>query len=352
MMFKLKKPSEKFLEKYFRDVLGSVNYIDTKNNIKVDKEILKTFPMIFSNYIEFENEYMNDYYNHSLSIEKINGICESLSIENEELKKLALLILMPPNIFGDLLENIKYKLSKFETKEREKFQECFDTKYKNLRNRNISDEYVRELNILMCPYCNMDDISIKDKRDKENDFNSKYQLDHFISKSDYPVFALSIFNLIPCCQKCNHTKGKKDLLTNPYIELKSKIKFNLNTTENSKDTKLEIENKLQITIESDETKEKEKIKNDIDVLQLKGRYNTKYSVSKKEIVDLANLCIEYNSSYEELNKEYTEDFKFWKKSALRDGLIKEEEFGVNRLSKVKSDIVKIGLGEKEYNNLL
>lgn len=61
-----------------------------------------------------------------------------------------------------------------------------------------------EINGCTCPYCNIDKMRIT-----EVDINSKgklkayLDLDHFYPKAQNPFFALSFFNLIPCCGNCN-----------------------------------------------------------------------------------------------------------------------------------------------------
>ena len=61
----------------------------------------------------------------------------------------------------------------------------------------------------ICPYCGKRDV---------------YELDHYLSKSDYPQYAITPANLIPCCHICNHKKlskkvhGISDLVLNPYFD--------------------------------------------------------------------------------------------------------------------------------------
>lgn len=49
----------------------------------------------------------------------------------------------------------------------------------------------------ICPYCG-----------KPED-TSSFRIDHFLPKSEYPVFALTPVNLVPCCSECNEKKGRK-----------------------------------------------------------------------------------------------------------------------------------------------
>lgn len=58
-----------------------------------------------------------------------------------------------------------------------------------------------ELNV--CPYCNRDYINSR------ADLVSGAQLDHFFSKSKYPIFAVCIYNLVPACGNCNRIKSNQ-----------------------------------------------------------------------------------------------------------------------------------------------
>ncbi len=56
-----------------------------------------------------------------------------------------------------------------------------------------------ELENKFCLYCNM--VPLPEKG---------YSFDHFIPQTNYPIFAISLFNLIPSCTTCN-TNNKKDI---------------------------------------------------------------------------------------------------------------------------------------------
>ena len=42
------------------------------------------------------------------------------------------------------------------------------------------------------------------------------ELDHFYPKTEYPIFCLSFYNLIPACHSCNHVKSANPVKVNPY----------------------------------------------------------------------------------------------------------------------------------------
>lgn len=93
-----------------------------------------------------------------------------------------------------------------------------------------------KLDVNVCPYCNRiytftviktNKNSRQMNRTKSNVNLEKNiirpELDHYFSQSRYPMFALSFFNLIPCCKICNSSiKGDKELNLkknlHPYID--------------------------------------------------------------------------------------------------------------------------------------
>ena len=85
--------------------------------------------------------------------------------------------------------------------------------YKGFQKKGTLAELAYMLNVKSCPYCNMhytlvieEDLDKKQKRKL-----AKFQFDHFIDKSDYPMFSMSLYNLIPSCAICNNAKSIKKL---------------------------------------------------------------------------------------------------------------------------------------------
>lgn len=65
------------------------------------------------------------------------------------------------------------------------------------------------IGISVCPYCNRNWINtvtngkyVKENGEKRSKVTSP-QLDHFFSKTDFPILRLSFYNLIPSCESCN-----------------------------------------------------------------------------------------------------------------------------------------------------
>ena len=90
---------------------------------------------------------------------------------------------------------------------------------------------IDDLGITVCPYCNRSFI-MSTRVGVDNKIKSTCQLDHFYNKDQYPIFALSLQNLIPVCSSCNQSKGTEPFGLSPFeIEDVDKgFKFSLEYT--------------------------------------------------------------------------------------------------------------------------
>ena len=79
-----------------------------------------------------------------------------------------------------------------------------------LADQKLNVYLVKNSKIKTCPYCNRNYITARGEN------VSGAQLDHFISRSEYPIFALCLYNLVPCCSVCNLTKLTKELEVSPF----------------------------------------------------------------------------------------------------------------------------------------
>ncbi|MCU5742467.1 hypothetical protein OCC47_14175 [Bacillus cereus] len=78
-------------------------------------------------------------------------------------------------------------------------------------------ELVKQLKIEVCPYCNRQFITVSEPNEEETG-RTRPQLDHFYSQSRFPFFAVSFFNLIPCCHVCNsNLKGNQEFSIDTHI---------------------------------------------------------------------------------------------------------------------------------------
>lgn len=64
-------------------------------------------------------------------------------------------------------------------------------------NKMDKNQFIIDLNLNVCPYCNRNYIGVLKNK------NLVIPLDHFIPKSKYPFLAASVNNLFSCCPTCN-----------------------------------------------------------------------------------------------------------------------------------------------------
>lgn len=167
---------------------------------------------------------------------------------------------------------------------------------------------VKEADITVCPYCNREYINCR------ADSVSGAQLDHFLSRSAYPIFAVSLYNLVPVCGNCNRIKNAKTKeFASPFdedIDWDNDIKFTF-PLEESDDFKIEIE------VTSKKEKEAKAIKNNITEMRISEAYQI-HSLEIKELQDK-------KQAYSESQKK--EIRKIMQKIDISDDKIKKIVFG-------------------------
>ena len=134
------------------------------------------------------------------------------------------ILLCPPEKIRKTIKNFEYERKK-EGKEKEDNNEDFrkaiaDAFHYNYYRQNVLVELAKRLNVKVCPYCNMQYTLFAEKKDGKHKVKqlAKLQFDHFVNKTDYPMFSMSLYNLIPSCAVCNQGKhkGELPLALNPY----------------------------------------------------------------------------------------------------------------------------------------
>lgn len=199
--------------------------LEKSNPSEVEKICLELYKkMNFQGYPEFKND---------LNSWVVSNVSE-LATEKDAFLK----IMSAEYLF---LEECKKLLNNFivnEPKLTEYLKKSYDKIDSELRKKIIDLK-----NISVCPYCNRNyinstykilhcnncnqDLFVIDEAEKEcsgckQEINGQTkvvntaQLDHFFPKDNYPLFAVSFYNLIPSCYSCNHVKSNKDLKYSPY----------------------------------------------------------------------------------------------------------------------------------------
>ena len=101
--------------------------------------------------------------------------------------------------------------------EKELIKDFFlNTGYKNFQ-KNYSKYFLDLIGIDTCVYCNRNYTINLTKT------HARAELDHWFPKTDFPLLALSFYNLIPSCATCNSIKSNANLNTvehlHPYIDV-------------------------------------------------------------------------------------------------------------------------------------
>ena len=116
-------------------------------------------------------------------------------------------ILVSPEKIKELVE--KYGgLSKEKKNEFKKYYGyIINSLYKNM---NIEARKIifKNTDHNICPYCDRNYISFIKKDDEK--YTSFFEIDHFWSKSDFFILAVSLYNLIPVCPACNRVKSNNE----------------------------------------------------------------------------------------------------------------------------------------------
>ena len=211
----------------------------------------------------------------------------------------------------------------------QKFREYKKTKWNGV-------DLIKELGVTICPYCGMNYFSTVSKSENGRTV-SVATLDHYIPKESYPMLALNIYNLIPCCKNCNSTfKGTSTAkIINPYFySIENNLKFKM-PIQNIKNFIFDKDSKYEIEVEN-RAKDKRvwtMVNEHIRVLSIKERYQYFETIAKsilKKKVYYNNTRISELQSFEELK---------FKKGDIEKMLICQDIFNENEpFLKFKNDI--------------
>ena len=185
---------------------------------------------------------------------------------------------------------------------------------------------IDELKITVCPYCNRDFINNRGN-------STSAQLDHFYPRSKYPIFAISLCNLIPSCYACNHNKREKLIDISPYdngFDFDESITFSYHPIS---ENYLNDYTQLEITM-----KYNNEISNNIKYMGIKDGYKI-HTDYVQEIIKKAEVY--NNDQVQEFLNNFGELFSS-KEEILRivfANYIDEKELGKRPLAKLTKDIL-------------
>ncbi len=221
----------------------------------------------------------------------------------------------------------RYKLSK---KEKAYFLEMY--------HRFKKADFIKQLNINVCPYCNRNYIFNFNKNSKEE---ATAQVDHFFDKKDYPYLAVSIYNLVPSCSTCNQRKSsKKENIFYPYLEsFNESAKFKYQGIRAiSKDENIDFLDESRVMFGIEAIKNIKKVEKHIEVFNLENIYKN----HKDIIAELLQKREIYSDSYiDDLLKQYEGSLFKNREDLLRlitCGYVSDEDLHKRPLSKLIKDI--------------
>lgn len=209
--------------------------------------------------------------------------------------------------------------------------------------RNIKDKkkysgflHAKKLGVECCPYCNRNytttHATFKDKKVFP-------EFDHFYHKSDYPLLAVSFYNLIPSCNVCNtHFKGSKDSISenlfHPYTVLKPNA-FNFKFVPDDVESLYGKKDNFKLEFKINDLTNKTSLQNSFDFFGIKEIYEMCHSDLIKEII---NKKLTYSNSYLEIIRNtygisFEESYRI-----LFETYYEDDMHHVRPFSKLKKDI--------------
>lgn len=237
------------------------------------------------------------------------------------------LITYKPN---ELLK-LHYEFSEISKSNFVKTKIFFDYAYASYFQKNHGKKFLNKLDIHTCIYCNRNYTL-----DFKNLKNARAELDHWFPKSEFPILALSFYNLIPSCHSCNHIKGASksfdwskalDKINHPYLDKNEFVFSYFYKTFDDFKMKINVSHlKTEETLNFNKTKE---------------IYDAH---SSKELKELLDLRFKYSKNYLDilLNNTFS-DLSMSKEEAYRIifGIeILEKDYHKRPFSKFKHDIIQ------------
>lgn len=262
-------PHNESISEMVDNIIGNIE-VDGENVLqkKSDEDfpILKEYHNLYNFLVEFNKliSYSDkkcsrkDSYNHALEfLIEMNKIKENCVLRNYFLYKNYDL----NNLSVEFSHNIDDKRVSAETKmvlfqeikSKEEFLSClFEDvirlneifSYSNIEKERV--ELVECINIKTCVYCNINNLDVIENS-KNGKKKAKYEFDHVLPKKLFPLFASSLWNLVPVCHTCNHNKKEAELSFNSwFVDLEPEI-LKIHTKISDKDILLNIINQQSIT---------------------------------------------------------------------------------------------------------
>lgn len=286
-------------------------------------------------------------------------ICSTTIYKFKDMPKAVINFIKRDDIIDDLIIGKPSKLVEIYKEYKElgindkKIISDFFTKtgYKNWFQSEFAKDFLSDLNINTCVYCNRNyTLDILDT-------HTRAELDHWFPKDKFPILALSLFNLIPSCHSCNHIKGNgnknlEKILKNGNLTDEEIKKWWIDALDNMNHPyDMKEDENFTFSYEFNE---------DLDSLSVKFKINPNSKKTSKtlefnktseiysahtnfELKDLLDLRYKYSKNYLDILNKTFEGLNLSKEEAYRMifGIeIKEENYHKRPFSKFKNDIIE------------
>ncbi|MDN5025147.1 hypothetical protein PCY08_06790 [Streptococcus sp. SO4] len=209
----------------------------------------------------------------TMDFTKLKSFCDSLATDNKRYKKLIKQSEKDLRIYKSYYSGIFHLID--ETI--------------GIRNNMI---LVKNLDVTVCPYCNRNYIN-----SRKNYLGANF--DHYYDKDKYPFFALTLSNLIPCCDTCNRIKGTQTYKFCPFdLKSKEEILFKVSPIGNSSRIKLYFDSVQQNNniLELEEAYQIHQV--DVDnMFSREQEYCKEYRKSLEELLETENSKIDITDSF-------------------------------------------------------
>jgi hypothetical protein len=316
----------------------------TKSNIIEAREqhIKSLTPKILKSVSDSDNSGINSF----LTEDRIKCILGGLPEELLRLNRL---------FFQDVIENFKIEdweayndITKInQPEEKRRLRNIFDNiyveiedifdygKFSKKRNKQYDIyDLAEKLDIPTCPYCNR--MYTKTVMGEAGEKIIRPEFDHWFPKSQYPLLALSFYNLIPSCHICNsNLKGniKPDLKYhfhpyNPINNFHPIFSYELKDYDSYK---------IKIGFRG-EFKEKKEFEKSLKIFELENIYQA----HEDEVKDLIKIRQAYSDKYIDMLNDSLKGVNLSKEEVYRLAFgvhYEDDKFDRRPLSKLKKDIL-------------
>ena len=253
----------------------------------------------------------------------------------EELEKIYLRL--QPNAISIFYDQVKDKEGHTKTIMKEKWS-LIGKIYDRLVKNGLHTEIIHKYGIKCCPYCN--ENYIFNRKVNNEVIYATAQLDHFFSKYMYPIFAVSLYNLVPACSACNHIKAAQEIGISPHNHLYDFSQMYISYTPKSGDWLSNPEElEVQFKYNTADTEFINKMNDNLDAMGIRQAYG----MHKDYIQEILKKAEIYGGEYREnLLRDFPDLFSSDEEliQTIFSNYISEEDMFNRPLSKLTKDLLK------------